>query len=330
MHGVRVGHRRQPVVHIRARVEDDVRARHPGEGRRPRVHLVAGLVAHRAVVLAEVRVPGPGVEQGAADAGADVAAAQRVRRHAHPVGVAVPLLHRVAELQHVGVPRAGHGLPLFVVVNGVGISPGLEVPAQRLDGAADVEPQRGAVRAGDADPRRDPGPHLHHDGLARIVGGPRRRGGGDDRPLQSGGLRRGRGRGEGRQEGDAREGRGERQPGGRAPASTGRGLHDTAAFRGARVRLCHACHFPRDDGQRILRDWFLFSHLSRSFLMISRTPGILSSISTSSCTLQEKTSRFLMPSGQIGRPRQLSPGRPAIGYVPMVQRPDDPAAAGPG
>ena len=64
--------------------------------------------------------------------------------------------------------------------------------------------------------------------------------------------------------------------------------------------------------------------------MLSRTPDILSSISKSSCTLQEKTSRFLMPSGHIGRPRQLSTGRPAIGYVPMVQRPDDPAAAGPG
>ena len=64
--------------------------------------------------------------------------------------------------------------------------------------------------------------------------------------------------------------------------------------------------------------------------MISRIPDILSIISTSSCTFQEKTSRFLMPSGHIGRPRQLSPGRPAIGYVPMVQRPDDPVAAGPG
>ena len=115
----RVRHLRQPVAHRTARVENDVRPRHPAPGRRRRVHLVARLGPHLAVVLAEARVPGPAAERAAADIGADIAAAQRVRRHAHPVGVAVPLLHRVAELQHVAFPRAGHLPPELAVVKSV-------------------------------------------------------------------------------------------------------------------------------------------------------------------------------------------------------------------
>ena len=224
----RVRHLRQPVVHRRARVEENGRTRHPGEGRRRRVHLVAGLGAEAVQLLGqfERREIAAGHTPDAAPGGAG--GAQRVLGEAHAVGVAVAHLHDIVEIE----PRA-------IKAASVAVSPVLVTPGERARDAADRHLELDGADGVDLDTAAAQGPaprDIHRDGFARQVGVAGRGGSDDARIVQvvrvgkvvecaAAGMRRRVRRGQ--QEGEAQEGRGAEAPSNRAlhaAAPQGKGI----------------------------------------------------------------------------------------------------------